>query len=155
MLLLGCAHPTPSATPMPPAASSAAGPWRGRLALQVQADPPSAYYASFELSGSPRAGSLLLLSPLGMALAQLRWDGASATLDKDGQSRTYATLDELLAEVTGAALPVAALFDWLQGRATVVQGWSADLSRLDEGRLSARRAQPAPAAELRVALDPS
>jgi len=154
-LLAGCATPPPTAPSAPPSAAAASAPalWRGRLALRVQADEPSAYFASFELAGTAAAGSLLLFSPLGTTLAQLRWDGARATLLKDGQQRDYAALDELLAETTGAALPVAALFDWLQGRETAVTGWKADLSQLREGRLTARREQPRPTAELRIILD--
>jgi outer membrane lipoprotein LolB len=55
--------------------------------------------------------------------------------------------------VTGAALPVAALFDWLAGRAADVAGWQVDLSLREQGRLSARRDTPRPGAELRLVLD--
>jgi outer membrane lipoprotein LolB len=56
-------------------------------------------------------------------------------------------------EATGSAIPVAALFDWLEGRNTAVPGWQADLSELGQGRLRAQRMQPPPAADLRVVLD--
>jgi len=155
-LLAGCAHaPVDTASPPTVATREAATmQWRGRLALRVDAQEPRAYFANFELAGQPQAGSLLLLSPLGTTLARLHWDRAGATLLQDGQPRVYASLDELLTEITGAALPVAALFGWLRGHDTTVQGWVADLSRLGDGRLTARREHPAPVAELRVILDP-
>ncbi|MGH8848742.1 MAG: hypothetical protein ACREXQ_16075, partial [Polaromonas sp.] len=56
-------------------------------------------------------------------------------------------------QATGAALPLGALFAWLQGDNASVNGWSADLSRHGEGRITATRAQPAPQADLRVVLD--
>jgi outer membrane lipoprotein LolB len=55
--------------------------------------------------------------------------------------------------VTGTPLPIAALFDWLQGRATEVPGWHVDLSQVAQGRLRAQRTSPPPAADLRVAFD--
>ena len=45
------------------------------------------------------------------------------------------------------------LFGWLRGEPQAVPGWSADLSALAAGRLSARRLMPLPTAELRVILD--
>ena len=47
-----------------------------------------------------------------------------------------------------------ALFDWLSGVPTLAGGWQADLQQLDEGRLSATRTQPPPAAMLRILLNP-
>jgi hypothetical protein len=41
----------------------------------------------------------------------------------------------LLIRLTGAALPLNALIDWLQSRPTQVDGWSADLSQLHSGKL--------------------
>jgi len=50
-------------------------------------------------------------------------------------------------------LPIEALFDWLQGRATDVPGWAADLSTLAQGRLQAvRAAGELPRVELRILL---
>ena len=63
-------------------------------------------------------------------------------------------LDALAQEATGTPLPVRALFGWLRGEPQAVPGWSADLSALAAGRLSARRLMPLPTAELRVVLDP-
>ena len=59
-----------------------------------------------------------------------------------------------MAQTTGAAVPIAALFGWLNGVNTPVDGWTADLSRRSEGRIAARRDLPTPQADLRVVLDP-
>ena len=67
--------------------------------------------------------------------------------------RSYASLDTLVTDMTGTNLPIAALFDWLHGQSTPVQGWIPDLSRAREGRLSALRQQPLPTAHLHVILD--
>ncbi len=55
--------------------------------------------------------------------------------------------------MTGSDIPVAALFDWLQGKATTVSGWQTDLSRIADGRLRAERYSPPPEASLRIVLD--
>lgn len=147
--LAGCAQPVLA----PPADATAASYWRGRLALRVETPEPTSYFASFELSGQARAGELLLSSPLGTTLAQLRWGPDFALLRSNGQTRAFDTLDALATEATGTDIPIAALFQWLQGQAATAHGWQADLSQLNEGRLVARREQPAPAAELRLILE--
>ncbi len=152
LLLAGCA--TPPSVPagvQAPAASQAY--WRGRLALRVESAEPTSYFASFELSGQAQTGELLLSTPLGTTLAQLRWSPQRALLTSEGQTRAFDTLDALAAEATGTAIPIAALFQWLRGQAAAADGWQADLSRLSEGRLVARRTLPAPAAELRLILE--
>lgn len=146
LLLAGCAQP--------PRLAPAAQSWRGRLALRVDSTPPQSYHADFELTGNARAGALLLSGPLGQTLARLDWTPAGATLRDGNGTRDYGSLDELSAQASGAPLPLTALFDWLAGRPADAQGWQADLSRLDAGRLTARRTQPEPAAELRLLLEP-
>lgn len=149
LVLAGCAAPLPR-----PATGSAVGYWRGRLALRIEAAEPSAFFASFELSGDAGAGELLLSSPLGSTLAQLRWSPRQALLRSKGETRAFDSLDALAEEATGTAIPIAALFAWLQGQPAAADGWQADLSQLAEGRLLARRSVPAPAAELRLILEP-
>ena len=127
--------------------------WSGRLALQVESESPQSFAASFELKGSAERGELLLFSPLGQTLARLAWSPQQAHLQANGEERAFESLDALAAHVTGTALPVAALFDWLAGRERAVPGWQADLSQLQESnRLVARRSMPLPVAVLRVAL---
>lgn len=152
-VLAGCAH-TPAGTPG--AAAGNGQPqsyWRGRLALRVETPEPSSYYAGFELSGQARAGDLVLSTPLGTTLAQLHWSPDIALLRSNGTTRAFDSLDALATEATGTDIPIAALFQWLRGEPATADGWQADLSQLDEGRLLARREQPAPAAELRLILD--
>ncbi len=151
LLLAGCAQPTLRPPTGSPAAASY---WQGRLALRVAAQPePTSFFANFELQGTAETGELLLSSPIGTTVAQLRWNPQTALLRNNGQTRAFDSLDALAQEATGTALPIAALFEWLQGRAVSAAGWQADLTQLDAGRLLARRLQPAPAADLRLILE--
>lgn len=146
LLLAACAQPR--------LRPEAAAFWQGRLALRVEATPPQAFFADFELTGDARQGALLLTGPLGQTLAQLDWSPAGATLRDGRNSREFGSLDALAAQATGTPIPVAALFEWLAGRPAAADGWQADLSQLAEGRLSARRLAPEPAAELKLVLEP-
>ncbi|HXE22175.1 MAG TPA: outer membrane lipoprotein LolB [Rhodoferax sp.] len=127
--------------------------WSGRLALTVDANQAQSFSAAFELKGNAETGELALYNPLGSTLAVLDWAPGSATLRESRQTRSYGSLEELVRQATGTAIPVAALFDWLRGTNTPVPGWRTDLSQLARGRLTAWRSVPAPAAELRLALD--
>ncbi|MDR3455728.1 MAG: outer membrane lipoprotein LolB [Rhodoferax sp.] len=127
--------------------------WSGRLALKVDADQAQSFSAGFELKGNAETGELALYNPLGSTLAVLAWAPGSATLRSNDQTRSFDSLDDLVRHATGTAIPVAALFDWLQGINTPVPGWQADLSQLVTGRLVARRSMPTPTAELRLALE--
>ena len=145
----GCASPQrPVAVATP-----GGGPWSGRLALQVEDNQSQSFSAAFELKGSAQAGELALRTPLGGTLALLSWAPGSATLRANGQTRDFESVDALVAHATGAAIPVAALFDWLRGIDSPVAGWKADLSLLNQGRLRAQRLEPPPPADLRVVLD--
>jgi outer membrane lipoprotein LolB len=148
LLAGGCATPPPAAPP-----DTHAGPWSGRLALQVEDNQSQSFSAGFQLKGNARAGELALFNPLGGTLAVLSWGPGSATLRNNGQNREFESVDALVAHATGSAIPVAALFDWLRGTNTPVPGWQADLSQLGQGRLRAQRLQPPPPADLRVILD--
>lgn len=128
--------------------------WTGRISLQVQSEPAQSFSASFELKGRSERGELTLISPLGNVLGVLRWSPGEAVLDSGGgKVQRFASVDELMAQATGAAVPIDALFAWLRGDNAAASGWSADLSRQKEGRISAKRSQPAPQADLRVVLD--
>lgn len=127
--------------------------WTGRISLKVQTDPPQAFFAGFELKGRPDSGELSLINPLGSIVGVLRWSPLSAILESASGTKRSASVDELLEQVTGAAIPAAALFDWLAGTPTALSGWTADLSQRAEGRIVATRAAPAPPVELRIVLD--
>lgn len=145
VLLAGCATP--------PAPAPAA--WSGRLALTLATEPPQRWSASFELDGTPAQGVLRLYTPLGQTVATIRWDGAGAWLDRGAAPpRRYDSLETLTADLTGAPLPVAALFAWLGGTAQDVPGWEVDLTEQPQGRLRGRRAAPPPAADLRLLWQP-
>ena len=148
LLLQACASP-----PGPPAAAAVPEYWAGRLGLVVASEPPQSFHAGFELRGNPQAGELSLTSPLGSTLAVMQWQPGETLLRQGEQTRRYDSLDALALEVTGTAVPVRALFGWLNGTPQAVDGWDADLSGLSNGRLVARRLMPLPTAELRVVLE--
>ncbi len=128
--------------------------WSGRLSLNVDSTPPQSFSSAFDLRGAPAAGELQLSSPLGNTLATVVWTPQSAELRQGGQVTRRGSLDELTTELSGTAVPVAALFGWLRGVQGDVPGWQADLSRQAEGRVTARRSAPLPTAELRVVFQP-
>ena len=127
--------------------------WSGRLALKIDSQPPQSFTAAFELNGSAQQGSLALSTPLGSTLAQLAWTPQRATLQSPRENRQFASVDALVAHVTGTNIPAQALFDWLQGNNTVSAGWQADLSQHANGRIVARQTLPPQPAELRIVLD--
>ena len=127
--------------------------WTGRISLQIQSDPVQAFFAGFELKGRAERGELSLTSPLGNVLGIMRWSPDEAALESGNGIKRFPSVDALLEQTTGAAIPIAALFDWLKGTNTQLDGWSADLSGLDTGRIVATRIEPAPQTRLRIVLD--
>lgn len=144
--LAGCATP--------PASAPQDNFWSGRLALNVAAEPPQSMSAAFELRGNAHEGELALLSPLGQTVAVARWSPTGATLQQGERTLAYTHMDELTEQLTGASLPLPALFQWLRGSSIEVPGWSADLSGHSDGRILAQRLTPLPRAELRIRLQP-
>jgi outer membrane lipoprotein LolB len=141
--LAGCATP-----PAPP--PGAAEWWSGRLTLQIDSDPPQNYSAGFELGGNAARGEIKLFSPFGQTVASATWSGHGAILQRGDETRPYPDMASLTSEITGTALPIAPLFDWLKGQPTSLDGWEVDLTQHQQGRLSARRLHPLPGARLRV-----
>jgi outer membrane lipoprotein LolB len=127
--------------------------WSGRMGLLVQSDPPQSLQASFELQGTPQAGDLTLINPIGGTLARLSWNPQQAILERGAERWTGANVEQLAQQLVQTPLPIQALFDWIEGRATTHAGWQADLSALDQGRIVATRQQPAPPAQMRIVLD--
>ena len=109
--------------------------WSGRLALNIASTPPQSISAGFELKSQQQSGELQLISPLGNTLAKLHWVHGQASLEQGGHVWQDSSLDALLIRLTGVALPMAALIDWLQARPTQVEGWNADLSQISSGKL--------------------
>ena len=127
--------------------------YAGRIGLQIQSDPPQAFFAGFELSGSALNGRLALVNPLGGTVGVMRWTPGEATLEQGGAVRRFASTDDLLLQTTGAAVPLSTLFDWLAGINSTAVGWVADLSQHAGGKVTAKRESPAPQANLRIVLD--
>ena len=150
VLLAACATPTPSRSV---AQAPSDKQWQGRLSVTVQSDPPRNISAGFSLDGDARQGELNLFSPLGTTLATLQWSPTTTQWLQGSQQRRYDSMAHLTEETTGAALPMDAMFDWLQGKATASPGWQADLSALNQGTLIARRLSPEPLVVLRIKLD--
>lgn len=126
--------------------------WSGRIALQVEGDASQSFAALFELEGEESQGQLTLFSPLGTTLGQLRWEAGSASLQTGQQIQRSESLDALVVQLTGAALPVQAIFHWLKGTQAEAPGWVSDLSARDQGRITAQRILPEPKATLRISL---
>ena len=127
--------------------------YTGRISLTVQTEPVQTFAGGFELQGTVAAGELALFTPLGSTVAILRWGPGSAELQSGGQTQLYPSVQAMLERTTGAAIPLEALFAWLRGEAVSAPGWQADLSRQPEGRISAARSEPAPAAQMRIVLE--
>ena len=147
LLLSACA--VPPRTPAAPGVQV----WTGRLALTVEGQASQSFSAGFELKGAPANGELTLYNPIGGTLAVLAWSPGTATLRAGGTARQFPSLEALAQEATGAPLPVAALFDWLAGKPTPIEGWEADVAQVADGRLRARRTAPPPVADLRMVFE--
>lgn len=152
-LIAGCAHKQDAKGINVAQNEAGTSFWAGRISLQVQSEPVQAFFAAFELKGRSDNGELTLISPLGSILGIMRWTPTEATLEQNGSTKRFASTYELLAQTTGAAVPVSALFDWLGGKQTTTPGWVADLSQQGNGRITAKRTSPAPQADLRIVLD--
>lgn len=148
LMLSACSTPPPLTQAQP------GHTWSGRLGLQVQ-DPGAqeqSFSASFHLQGTPEQGSLAVFNPLGSQIALLTWQPGSAHLQQGSHTTASSSLQELLQQSMGTALPIQALFGWLQGHPSAAEGWEVDLSRHSTGRITAQRFSPLPQATLRVVL---
>ena len=163
----GLALLTACASVPPPADGVLSGVLVGRLSVRVDGAPPRAVSAGFELTGDARRGSLVLSGPLGTTAARADWAPGEAVLRSGGTESRHADLDSLGQAALGEALPMAALFSWLRGRAWadapsqprpdgqpgfVQLGWQIDLARWADGALDAVRLAP-PAITVRARLE--
>jgi len=150
-LVIGCATPqiSPNGAPTPT--------WSGRLAVQVDAtesQPSQSFSSAFELQGQAAQGQLHLYTPLGSTAAVIVWTPEQASLRSGSDVQSFSNIDILIAQVLGTPVPVSALFAWLAGELTSLDNWQVDLSQFDRGKITARRINPAPKAEIRVILEP-
>lgn len=148
----------------PPGAASVE-PLSGRLSVRVDGDAERSFNAAFELAGSPEEGSLALSTPLGVQVARADWSPDAVLLRSREGERRYPDLESLSEDALGERVPLAALFDWLRGRAWpgapssargqgfAQLGWDIDLSRYGEGWVLAERRAPAPVVTVRAKLD--
>ena len=127
--------------------------WTGRIAIAVESTPPQNWSAGFELEGGPSAGALTLFSPLGQTVAGAQWQHNGAQLVQNNTVRTFSNMAELTETLVGAALPLAPLFDWLQGTATPAEGWTVNTTGHAQGRIQAERTAPLPTVKLRLVLN--
>lgn len=149
-LMAGCATPQGPAGAPPELLS-------GRLSVRIAGQADRSVAAGFDLSGSAQEGQLLLSGPLGTTAARARWSPGQAVLESGGQTSHHADLDALATATLGQAIPIAALFDWLRGRAWAGApatpradgaagfeqlGWQVSLARWAEGWVEAVRAAP-------------
>ena len=90
--------------------------WSGRLGLQVRdpLGPEQSFSAAFHLQGNPEQGRLDIFNPLGSQIAQLQWHPGGALLIQGDRYTPSQSLQELLRQSLGTALPVQALFSWLR-----------------------------------------
>lgn len=151
-LLSGCATKTLS-PPLTPQALIPQTEWQGRLSVTVMGTQATAMSARFLLRGDVHHGTLDLYSPLGTTVGALQWSPQLVQLDDGKQVQNFQSLAELTEKITGAALPMAAIFNWLEGKNEPVAGWQTDLSRAQQGSLLARRTAPTPEVTLRIKLD--
>ncbi len=149
LFIAGCAVPTRASI----SNQSEVSLWRGRLAVRVESDQPQSFTAGFELTGNAQAGELTLFTPLGSTAAALSWSSQTALMRSNGDVRYFDSLNALIKQAVGTEIPVVALFAWLAGDNMNVAGWSADLSQQANGRITARRTQPAPLAEIRLVIE--
>ena len=153
ILISGCAHKQEARPVNNIQTEEKSSFWAGRISLRIQSEPVQAFFAAFELKGQPDNGELTLVSPLGSILGIMRWAPGEALLIQGNSIQRFASTGALLAQTTGAAVPISALFDWLDGKNTPTPGWLADLSQQSDGRITATRVDPAPQADLRIVLD--
>lgn len=117
------------ATPGGWGASSAAEPsLTGRIALNVEAGPKTPaqdVITGFRLTGAASAGTLTLDGALGTTALFIRWSPEGARLVRGDGLRDYPSLDDLTRDALGESLPLAALFDWLQGHPSAAAPWQA------------------------------
>jgi outer membrane lipoprotein LolB len=122
------------------------------LRISPEQGQAQAFSAEFDLIGNDQTGELTLYGPLGSTAAAMTWTPQSATMRTNGEARHFGSLNALVREAVGTDLPVSALFAWVAGENKRANGWHADLSDYPQGRIKARRQDPAPTAELMLVL---
>jgi len=131
--------------------------WSGRLSVRVDATEalgPQAFSSFFELQGKPEQGQLRFFTPLGSTAAFIAWSPGQAQLQAGGDIQHFSNIAELTEHLLGTPVPLTALFAWLAGDPSNLDGWQVDQTQFDSGKIVAQRVDPAPRAEIKVLLEP-
>lgn len=165
--VLSCLSACQSLAPSTPMAGAQ---FAGRLGVKVDGDEQRSFSAAFELRGDANRGWMALSSPLGSQIGRAEWAPRQSVrlLSSDGL-RQYDSLDAMAEDLMGQALPIAALFDWLDGRPWAAAahsplsdgsragfrqlGWDVQLERQQDGLIVAVRELPLPRVTVRAKLD--
>jgi outer membrane lipoprotein LolB len=121
------------------------------MALHIDGNPVQRWHAGFSLRGNAEQGALDVLSPLGNIMAQARWNASGARVQRAKATEHYADTASMTRDITGAALPLPALFAWLEGRDPALPGWT--LTRPSARLIVAQRQDPKPEVNLRIVLN--
>lgn len=136
--------------------------WSGHLSLRLDAWQDLAADGGsflFDLQGPVlndqlQAGQLDISTPLGTQMASIRWTSDSAVMHTPDGPQIFDSLNVLLQQTLGEALPISALTHWLDGHAdpalpavpasmnaTIFEqaGWRIDATQLSQGLLRATR----------------
>ena len=136
----------------------------GRISIRHQ---DAAYHGVIDWLHSDQTDELVLTSPLGQGVAELRRNGASAVLSlPNGERHEAATLEALAARLFGTPLPLAALPDWMRGiapqaernearqpRRLVLPDWTVECLRYDEAGRPQLLSLESPDLALRLRID--
>lgn len=124
--LSACATAPRPAAPPPVAVPDAPREWSGRFSTLLESSQPGgrqdAAAGRFLLVSRPVAGGRRLeievTSPFGqvMAIGHREADGAATLRLADGRTLTAPSLDELMRQAVGGALPIERLPEWLEDR---------------------------------------
>jgi len=131
------------------------GNWEGRLSLKILSKPPEQFSANFSLQGTSAQGELTIFSPIGTTLAVASWNDQGAVLEEGSKKQTFASMEALTRQVTGASLPLQNLMSWLNTDGPPLEGWEIRSENQPGGRrLFAKRVSPLPQLQLTLVLDP-
>lgn len=146
----------------------AAQQFSGRLSLRVHQPRTGATDGGtllFEFDGSPEAGTLVLQTVIGTAVATARWNAQGAEIVTAKGRQTGPRLDDLAGALLGQALPLAAILQWVRAEPWPLAphrvraagfdqlGWSISLEAWHEGVVTAHRsAQPDRPGELDITV---
>lgn len=124
----------------------------GRLSLTLDGPPAQHLQAAFELTGTPQAGGLVLLHPLGGTVLEVNWQPNHASAQRGADVWHAPDVLQLTQQLLNTALPVQALFEWIQRKTTAYEGWQPLASHPNQP-IVVQRLQPDAQAVLRIALD--